>query len=101
MKHNLLIIEDDKIMRVTLTDYLRSKDHEVVACPLGADGITAFHKEEFSLVISDVMLPDMNGLDILQKIKERKKTPTEDEEYIRWVPKLGSTKDFWVVSAIN
>ncbi|MBE9503519.1 MAG: sigma-54-dependent Fis family transcriptional regulator [Proteobacteria bacterium] len=71
MKHNLLIIEDDKIMRVTLTDYLRSKGHEVVACPLGKDGITVFHKEEFSLVISDVMLPDMNGLDILQNIKEK------------------------------
>jgi DNA-binding NtrC family response regulator len=71
MKHNLLIIEDDKIMRVTLTDYLRSKGHEVVACPLGKDGITVFRKEEFSLVISDVMLPDMNGLDILKKIKEK------------------------------
>ena len=71
MKHNLLIVEDDKIMRVTLTDYLRSKGHEVVACPLGKDGITVFHKEEFSLVISDVMLPDMNGLDILKNIKEK------------------------------
>ena len=73
MKHNLLIIEDDKIMRVTLTDYLRSKGHGVVACSLGADGIAGFDKEDFSLVISDVMLPDMNGLDILKKIKE--KTP--------------------------
>jgi DNA-binding NtrC family response regulator len=71
MKHNLLIIEDDKIMRVTLTDYLRTKGHEVVACSLGADGISGFNKEEFSLVISDVMLPDMNGLDILRKIKEK------------------------------
>ncbi len=71
MKHNLLIIEDDKIMRVTLTDYLRTKGHEVVAYSLGADGITGFDKEEFSLVISDVMLPDMNGLDILKKIKEK------------------------------
>jgi DNA-binding NtrC family response regulator len=71
MKHNLLIIEDDKIMRVTLTDYLKTKGHEVVACSLGADGITSFDKEAFSLVISDVMLPDMNGLDILKKIKEK------------------------------
>lgn len=71
MKHNLLIIEDDKIMRVTLTDYLRSKGHGVVACSLGADGIAGFDKEDFSLVISDVMLPDMNGLDILKKIKEK------------------------------
>ncbi len=71
MKHNLLIIEDDKIMRVTLTDYLRSKGHGVVACSLGADGIAGFDKRDFSLVISDVMLPDMNGLDILKKIKEK------------------------------
>ncbi len=71
MKHTLLIIEDDKIMRATLVDYLSSKGHEVVACSLGADGIADFHKEEFSLVISDVMLPDMNGLDILRKIKEK------------------------------
>jgi two-component system response regulator AtoC len=71
MKHNLLLIEDDKIMRVTLTDFLREKSHEVVACSFGADGITSFNKEEFSLVISDVMLPDMNGLAILKKIKEK------------------------------
>jgi DNA-binding NtrC family response regulator len=71
MKHNFLIIEDDKIMRVTLTDYLRSKGHEVVACALGEEGITVFDKEKFSLVVSDVMLPDMNGLDILKKIKEK------------------------------
>jgi DNA-binding NtrC family response regulator len=71
MKHNLLIIEDDKIMRITLTDFLRTKGHEVVACPLGADGIAGFKKEGFSLVISDVMLPDMNGLNILKKIKEK------------------------------
>jgi DNA-binding NtrC family response regulator len=71
MKYNLLIIEDDKIMRVTLTDYLRSKGHGVVACSLGADGIAGFDKGDFSLVISDVMLPDMNGLDILKKIKEK------------------------------
>jgi DNA-binding NtrC family response regulator len=71
MKHNLLIIEDDKIMRVTLTDFLTTKGLEVVACSLGADGITGFNKDEFSLVISDVMLPDMNGLDILKKIKEK------------------------------
>ncbi len=68
MKHNLLIIEDDKIMRITLFDYLRSKGHDVHACSLGADGIAGFQKEEFSLVITDVMLPDMNGLDILKKI---------------------------------
>ncbi len=71
MKHNLLIIEDDKIMRVTLTDFLKARGHDVVACPLGVEGIDKYDKEEFSLVISDVMLPDMNGLDIIKQIKEK------------------------------
>ena len=81
MKYNLLIIEDDKIMRVTLTDYLRSKGHEVAAFPLGADGINCFQEDEFSLVISDVMLQDMNGLDILKKLKKR--TPMQSSLLLR------------------
>jgi two-component system response regulator AtoC len=71
MKHRLLIIEDDKIMRVTLTDSLNMKGHEVLACASGADGLAAFEEEDFSLVVTDVMLPDMNGLDILKRILEK------------------------------
>ncbi len=71
MKHKLLIIEDDKIMRVTLTDSLTMKGHEVLATATGADGMTAFGEDEFSLVITDVMLPDMNGLDILDVILKK------------------------------
>ncbi len=88
MKHNLLLIEDDKIMRVTLTDFLREKSHEVVACSFGADGITSFNKEEFSLVISDVMLPDMNGHAILKKIKENQPNAT-----VRIITAYGTIKD--------
>ncbi len=68
MKNKLLIIEDDKIMRVTLSDSLTMKGHEVIACATGNDGVTAFDEDDFSLVITDVMLPDMNGLDILKRI---------------------------------
>ena len=42
MKNKLLLIEDDKIMRVTLTDALTMKGHEVIACATGTDGMTAF-----------------------------------------------------------
>lgn len=68
MKHKLLIIEDDKIMRVTLTDSLIMKGHEVIPCATGTDGMTAFDEDDFSLVITDVLLPDINGLDILKRI---------------------------------
>ena len=68
MKNKLLLIEDDKIMRVTLTDSLTMKGHEVIPCATGTDGMTAFDEDDFSLVITDVLLPDMNGLDILKRI---------------------------------
>ena len=71
MKHRLLLIEDDKIIRVTLTDSLNMKGHEVLACASGADGLAAFEEEDVSLVVTDVMLPDMNGLDILKRILEK------------------------------
>ena len=57
MKNKLLLIEDDKIMRITLTDALTMKGHEVIACATGTDGMTAFAEDDFSLVITDVLLP--------------------------------------------
>ncbi len=71
MKHKLLLIEDDNIMRVTLTDSLTMRGHEVIACETGADGMTAFDEDDFSLIVTDVLLPDLNGLDILDKILKK------------------------------
>ncbi len=71
MKNKLLLIEDDKIMRVTLTDSLTLQGYDVIACASGAEGMTAFDEDVFSLVITDVLLPDMNGLDIMKKVLEK------------------------------
>ena len=70
MKHRALIIEDDNIMRVSLEDSLKANGYEAVSYEKGIDGVNAFKEGGFSLVITDVRLPDMRGLDILKLVKE-------------------------------
>jgi two-component system response regulator AtoC len=76
MKQKIMIIEDDKIMRVTLEDSLKTSGYAASAYEKGQDGIDAFKTDECALVITDVRLPDMKGLDVLKRIKEsNEKTP--------------------------
>jgi len=70
MKNKVLVIEDDEIMRITVEDSLKANGYAVRSFEKGTDGESAFHEDEFSLVITDVRLPDMTGLDVMKMIKE-------------------------------
>ncbi len=70
MKNKVMVIEDDEIMRVTLEDSLKANGYAVRSFEKGSDGKSAFNEDEFSLVITDVRLPDMTGLDVMKVIKE-------------------------------
>ena len=70
MKQKIIIIEDDEIMRITIEDSLATSGYTVQSFEKGNNGINAFKKNKFSLVITDVRLPDITGLDILKTIKQ-------------------------------
>jgi two-component system response regulator AtoC len=70
MKNRILIIEDESIMRVTLEDTLKADGYDVDAFEKGMEAIEAFKGDDYSLVITDVRLPDINGLDITKRVKE-------------------------------
>ena len=69
---NILLIEDEKITRITLTNTLRKEGFEVVGCATGAEGMEKLQQKAFDLVLTDLRLPKMNGIDILKYIKENK-----------------------------
>ena len=73
MKHRILLIEDDEIMRVTIKDYLVTGSYEVHAFEKGKEAMAAFNEDEFSLVVTDIRLPDMNGFEILKALKVKEK----------------------------
>ncbi len=64
----LLIIEDEKISRVSLTNILQKENFEVTAAEDGEQGLELFYKIRPEIVITDLRLPKVGGIEILEKI---------------------------------
>ena len=65
----ILLIEDETVVRLGLEENLRSEGYEVVACDNGVAGYEAFVTEEPDLVVLDVMMPGLDGLEVCRKIR--------------------------------
>ena len=66
----VLIIEDDMDMSQLLRKFLNKNGYEVELAPNGAKGIAAFESNPADLVLCDYRLGDMDGIEVLKKIKE-------------------------------
>lgn len=74
-KRKVLIVEDDQAIAELERDYLEVHGYEVI---LRADGIEALEEaleQDYDLIILDVMLPGMDGFDLLRRIRETKPIP--------------------------
>ncbi|MCM0082763.1 sigma-54 dependent transcriptional regulator [Geomonas sp. Red32] len=67
----LLVVEDDPLFGGALRSVLAGAGHEVRLAVSGADALSAIGEESFDLVIQDIKLPDVNGLDLLRQILAR------------------------------
>lgn len=67
---NILVIDDDESILRLLAKFLKSEGHCVVTEINGSDAIETFKKEKFDLVITDMYMPDLDGLDIIRNIKD-------------------------------
>jgi two-component system response regulator AtoC len=68
---SILIVEDDPLVRKTLASQLAKKGFEVAVAETGEDGVRAFGEGAPDLVLLDVHLPDIDGLEVLRRIRER------------------------------
>jgi heavy metal response regulator len=71
----ILIVEDEKRIQDFLSRGLESGGYAVDVSSDGSTGIDMVHAAEYDLVILDLNLPDMDGLSVLQKIRNRKVSP--------------------------
>ena len=69
--HCLLLVEDEDHIAQGLIYNLEQEGYQVVHAANGKQALAALDTNSFSLVILDLMLPDMSGLDICQKIRDR------------------------------
>jgi two-component system, NtrC family, response regulator AtoC len=75
MPEPILIVEDDNTIRVTVGNFLARQGFDVEVAEDGAQALALLKERSFSLVLLDLRLPDMNGLDILAKVKESDDQP--------------------------
>ena len=71
----LLIIDDDEKLCRLLGAYLSPLGYEVISASSGPAGLEYARREPFAAVILDVMLPGMNGLDVLRELRRQSQVP--------------------------
>lgn len=69
---NVLVADDDGIIRLLLTSALRKLGHTVREATNGREALAAWHEEHHSLIISDWMMPDLDGLELCRQIRGEK-----------------------------
>jgi DNA-binding NtrC family response regulator len=70
MADRVLVVEDDTTIRVTLADVLAKLGHDVTAVESGREALDLSRARDFDLVLLDLRLPDMHGLEVLKALRE-------------------------------
>ena len=73
MNKKILIVDDDFALRTVMLKALSSKSVNVKSVSSVSEAWVLISKETFDLIICDVVLPDGDGLELVKKIKEKKK----------------------------
>ncbi|ALU43199.1 response regulator transcription factor [Pseudoalteromonas rubra] len=75
MSANVLIIDDDRGLCELLEDYLHSEGCDVITAHTGPGGLDMALTREFDVILLDVMLPELDGFEVLKALRAKKMTP--------------------------
>jgi DNA-binding response OmpR family regulator len=76
MVHKVLVIDDEAVLVETIAYNLEHAGYQVVTAVDGVSGLTALSREMPDLIILDLMLPEMDGLDFCRQVRRGKNTAT-------------------------
>ena len=71
---NVLIADDEANLRKVLTALLKKDGHDAIAVPDGESALQEVDRGEIDVLITDLRMPGMTGLELLQKVKHRDST---------------------------
>ena len=75
MGKRILVIEDEASLQNILRIFLEDAGYQVTLADDGMDGIAAFHKDSFDLVLLDIMMPRLDGYSVCEMIRNESSTP--------------------------
>ncbi|MFC1674881.1 response regulator [Candidatus Omnitrophota bacterium] len=70
MEKNILVIDDDKLVLMTLKRLLTREGYKVSTAFNGVRALRRIREADFDLIISDIKMPEMDGMEIVKKIRE-------------------------------
>lgn len=74
MKNSVLIVEDDEIIRENIKEYLEINGFEVFESDNGKSGLSIARNDSPDIIISDIMMPEMNGIEMIAELKKNTNT---------------------------
>jgi sigma-B regulation protein RsbU (phosphoserine phosphatase) len=74
MKARLLIIDDEAMVRESMEAYLEDSGYSVVAVDSGRAGLEILESQSIDLILCDLRMPNIDGLQVLQSVKQRSNT---------------------------
>ena len=95
----ILVIEDDRLVRRVITDILKNRDYDVDSADSGEDGIALVEKSSYEVILLDINLPGIDGIETLQKI--RKAQPESSVIMLTGNPTLETVKEALKIGAVD
>lgn len=71
MAQKILVVEDDQFLRELYDELLKEEGYEVTLAEDGEKGLSQIQKGGFDLILLDIMLPKIDGLEILRRVKNK------------------------------
>ncbi|MCP4603380.1 MAG: response regulator [Proteobacteria bacterium] len=68
---HVLVVDDEKAIRVTLKSFLETDEHDVETAEQAKEAVHLLETREFDVVVADIIMPEMSGVDLLADIKKR------------------------------
>ncbi|ENQ3105485.1 DNA-binding response regulator, OmpR family, contains REC and winged-helix (wHTH) domain [Bacillus sp. 491mf] len=75
MQHKILLVEDDISIQEMVRGYLTKEGFIVAVASDGEEGMTRFLEDQFDLIILDIMMPKIDGLEVMNMIRKKSSVP--------------------------
>ena len=100
----ILVVDDSKTSREMIAFVLQDAGYQVVTAVDGADAVAKIGTDEFDLVVTDIIMPDMEGIELIRRLRGRYRTTPifavsgggkiGPETYLEVAQACGATKAF-------
>ncbi|NBV51864.1 response regulator, partial [bacterium] len=87
MVARILVVDDEESIREFFQIMLKREGYEVIAAANGREGLEALKKSQVDMIISDIQMPEVSGLEFLTKVKEQ-----DPDAVVVMITAFGSTE---------